>query len=91
MFRIDARKPVEFCDGLKRRDFLHTGPLISFPNFYSETRIREMLPLALFSGGAETIRTAYAGQRRAIGASDTEFQRQGRSRLETRERDIDTR
>jgi hypothetical protein len=27
MFRLDADKPVEFCDGLKRRDFLHAGSL----------------------------------------------------------------
>jgi hypothetical protein len=27
MFRIDARKPVHFCDGLTRRDFLHAGSL----------------------------------------------------------------
>src|ERR1700712_1253441 len=27
MFRIDAHKPVRFCDGLSRRDFLHAGSL----------------------------------------------------------------
>jgi hypothetical protein len=27
MFRLDADKPVEFCDGLRRRDFLHAGTL----------------------------------------------------------------
>ncbi len=27
MFQIDAEKPVEFCDGMKRRDFLHIGAL----------------------------------------------------------------
>ncbi|MHC5539946.1 DUF1501 domain-containing protein, partial [Singulisphaera rosea] len=27
MFRIDAAKPVHFCDGLTRRDFLHAGSL----------------------------------------------------------------
>lgn len=27
MFRLDADRPVEFCDGLKRRDFLHAGTL----------------------------------------------------------------
>jgi Protein of unknown function (DUF1501) len=27
MFRVDARKPVHFCDGLTRRDFLHAGSL----------------------------------------------------------------
>ncbi len=27
MFRFDARKPVRFCDGLTRRDFLHAGSL----------------------------------------------------------------
>src|SRR2546421_5558661 len=27
MFRLDADKSVEFCDGLRRRDFLHAGSL----------------------------------------------------------------
>src|SRR3954447_7771219 len=27
MFRIDAPKPVHFCDGMTRRDFLHAGSL----------------------------------------------------------------
>src|SRR5437764_490403 len=27
MFRLDADKPVELCDGLRRRDFLHAGSL----------------------------------------------------------------
>src|SRR5206468_1195222 len=27
MFRLDADKPVHFCDGLTRRDFLHAGVL----------------------------------------------------------------
>ncbi len=27
MFRLDARKPVHFCDGLTRRDFLHAGSI----------------------------------------------------------------
>ncbi|GAC1448529.1 MAG: DUF1501 domain-containing protein [Isosphaeraceae bacterium] len=27
MFRLDANKPVRFCDGLTRRDFLHAGTL----------------------------------------------------------------
>lgn len=27
MFRLDADRPAEFCDGLKRRDFLHAGAL----------------------------------------------------------------
>ena len=27
MFRLDADKPVHFCDGLTRRDFLHAGSL----------------------------------------------------------------
>jgi hypothetical protein len=30
MFRIDADKPVHFCDGLSRRDFLHAGALTYF-------------------------------------------------------------
>ena len=27
MFRLDADRAVEFCDGLRRRDFLHAGGL----------------------------------------------------------------
>src|SRR5215467_5708207 len=27
MIRLDARKPAHFCDGMKRRDFLHAGAL----------------------------------------------------------------
>lgn len=27
MYQIDAEKPVHFCDGLKRRDFLHAGAI----------------------------------------------------------------
>src|SRR5437764_1962285 len=27
MFRLDADRPVEFCDGWRRRDFLHAGSL----------------------------------------------------------------
>src|SRR3989442_14731921 len=27
MFRLDAEKSVSFCDGLRRRDFLHAGAL----------------------------------------------------------------
>src|SRR5215472_4974006 len=27
MFRLDADRPVHFCDGLRRRDFLHAGSL----------------------------------------------------------------
>jgi hypothetical protein len=27
MFRLDADRPVEFCDGFRRRDFLHAGCL----------------------------------------------------------------
>jgi Protein of unknown function (DUF1501) len=27
MFRVDSHKPVHFCDGLTRRDFLHAGAL----------------------------------------------------------------
>ncbi|MCX6609344.1 MAG: DUF1501 domain-containing protein [Acidobacteria bacterium] len=29
MFRFDAEKPAEFCDGTRRRDFLHAGALSS--------------------------------------------------------------
>jgi Protein of unknown function (DUF1501) len=32
MIRLDSHKPVEFCDGLRRRDFLHAGAL-SFLGF----------------------------------------------------------
>ena len=27
MFQFDAEKSVHFCDGLRRRDFLHAGSL----------------------------------------------------------------
>src|SRR5215469_9260214 len=27
MIRLDSNKPAHFCDGLKRRDFLHAGSL----------------------------------------------------------------
>jgi hypothetical protein len=27
MFRLDAERPVQFCDGTRRRDFLHAGSL----------------------------------------------------------------
>ena len=27
MIKLDAHKPVHFCDGLTRRDFLHAGAL----------------------------------------------------------------
>ncbi len=37
MFRIDAQKAVEFCDGMTRRDFLHAGALatmgLTLPGF----------------------------------------------------------
>ncbi len=37
MLRVDARRSVEFCDGLSRRDFLHAGALaylgLSMPGF----------------------------------------------------------
>jgi hypothetical protein len=37
MIRLDADKPVRFCDGLSRRDFLHAGSLsylgLSLPSF----------------------------------------------------------
>jgi len=37
VLRVDARKSVEFCDGLSRRDFLHAGALaylgLSMPGF----------------------------------------------------------
>ncbi len=39
MFRLDAEKPVSFCDGLRRRDFLHAGALsflgLSMPDFFA--------------------------------------------------------
>ena len=39
MFRVDARKPVHFCDGLTRRDFLHAGSLaglgLGLPAFHA--------------------------------------------------------
>ncbi len=37
MLRVDARTPVEFCDGMSRRDFLHAGALaylgLTLPGF----------------------------------------------------------
>lgn len=30
MIRLDADKPAEFCDGTRRRDFLHAGALSTF-------------------------------------------------------------
>src|SRR2546421_517502 len=37
MLRLDAPKPVTFCDGLSRRDFLHAGSLsalgLTLPQF----------------------------------------------------------
>src|SRR5579885_441708 len=38
MFRLDADRPVGFCDGLRRRDFLHAGSLsflgLSLPQLF---------------------------------------------------------
>lgn len=37
MFRLDAEKPVHFCDGMSRRDFLHAGAIsllgLTLPQF----------------------------------------------------------
>src|SRR5690554_5278552 len=30
MFRLDAERAVNFCDGMRRRDFLHAGSLAYF-------------------------------------------------------------
>jgi hypothetical protein len=39
MLRLDAERPVSFCDGLTRRDFLHAGALsalgLTLPNFFA--------------------------------------------------------
>ena len=39
MLRLDADRSVEFCDGLRRRDFLHAGSLsllgLSLPEFFA--------------------------------------------------------
>ncbi|HUI42297.1 MAG TPA: DUF1501 domain-containing protein [Terriglobia bacterium] len=39
MFRLDADRKVEFCDGVTRRDFLHAGALgflgLTLPEFFS--------------------------------------------------------
>jgi len=39
MFRLDSEKPVSFCDGLRRRDFLHAGALaflgLTLPDFFA--------------------------------------------------------
>ncbi len=42
MFRMDARKPVHFCDGLTRRDFLHAGSLASLGLWASRVPEGEM-------------------------------------------------
>ncbi len=36
MIRVDAEKPVHFCDGLSRRDFLHAGSLTALGLSLSE-------------------------------------------------------
>jgi uncharacterized protein (DUF1501 family) len=40
MLRLDASRPVTFCDGLTRRDFLHAGSLatlgLTLPNFLAQ-------------------------------------------------------
>ena len=42
MFRLDAPRPVRFCDGLSRRDFLHAGALaplgLTLPAFLGARR-----------------------------------------------------
>jgi len=39
MFRLDAPRPVRFCDGLTRRDFLHAGALaplgLTLPGYFA--------------------------------------------------------
>ncbi|MBL8189020.1 MAG: DUF1501 domain-containing protein, partial [Acidobacteria bacterium] len=39
MFRFDAEKTVKFCDGVRRRDFLHAGALsflgLSLPDLFA--------------------------------------------------------
>src|SRR5262249_28683953 len=39
MFRLDAKKSVRFCDGIRRRDFLHAGSLgflgLSLPDLFA--------------------------------------------------------
>src|SRR2546425_11336794 len=39
MIRLDAERPVHFCDGLSRRDFLHAGSLtllgLSLPQLFA--------------------------------------------------------
>src|SRR5436190_12560479 len=39
MFRLDAEKTVSFCDGIRRRDFLHAGALgflgMSLPDLFA--------------------------------------------------------
>ncbi|GIW86310.1 MAG: hypothetical protein KatS3mg108_0634 [Isosphaeraceae bacterium] len=39
MFRLDSRRPVRFCDGLTRRDFLHAGSItalgLSLPSLHA--------------------------------------------------------
>lgn len=61
MYRLDAKKPVHFCDGLTRRDFLHAGSLsalgLSLPGLKAleargaVDRSREMNCIMLFLVG----------------------------------------
>src|SRR4051794_8868137 len=41
MLRLDAARPVTFCDGLSRRDFLHAGALsalgLTLPRLHAAT------------------------------------------------------
>jgi hypothetical protein len=39
MFRLDADRPAEFCDGSRRRDFLHAGALATLGCCYRALRI----------------------------------------------------
>jgi hypothetical protein len=57
MFRVDARRPARFCDGLTRRDFLHAGALaplglgLSGLNALGAARDRDVNCIMLFLVG----------------------------------------
>jgi hypothetical protein len=65
MIRLDAERPVRFCDGLTRRDFLHAGSLaflgLSLPQFLAlkaagavdSTRERSCILLFLVGGPSQ--------------------------------------
>ena len=65
MLRLDVDRPVSFCDGLTRRDFLHAGSLASLgltlPGFMGQkaagaVKDRDVNCIMLFLVGGPIIR-----------------------------------